>query len=376
MNSFSQELEKILDSRNKPNWKSHTQKTIEKLQSSEHIFIYGLGQCSQELHSVLSTKTNRQIYYLDESSLCMHCCNTVISISGLKNYSGVNTTIIIDPSLYSDDIIKHLDSMGINPDQIINDFYAHNYLIHPDEFNKFKEGYEWAYNFFEDDISKQTIIDRMRLMLLDEPMQKNSLYSQYFEQDLYGFSTNEVFIDAGAYVGETSMEFIKLVKGQYSHIYLFEPVQKKLDEAKNTLSSYNNITFICKGLYDCVGEVSFFIDSISQDASTFELDSRRGTHGIEKVVSSVTSLDVFFAEKAREEWPTFIKMDIEGAERAALFGASNIIKCKKPKLAISAYHKIEDIYDLVKTIIEIRSDYKFALRHSVIGPWDTNLYAF
>jgi FkbM family methyltransferase len=376
MNSFSQELEKILDSRNNPNWKSNMQKTIEKMESSRHIFIYGLGQCSQELHSILSAKTNRQIRYIDENPLCMHCCDTVISISDLKNYLGVNTIIIIDPSLYSDDIIKHLDSMGFGAEQIINDFYAHNYLIYPDEFSKFKEGYEWAYNFFEDDISRQTIIDRMRLMLLDEPMQKNSLYAQYFEQDLYNFSTNEVFIDAGAYVGETSMEFIKLVKEQYSHIYLFEPVQKILDKAINTLSSYNNITFICKGLYDCEDEISFFIDSISQDASTFELDSRRGTHGIEKVVTSVTSLDTYFAEKAREEWPTFIKMDIEGAERAALFGASDIIKYKKPKLAISAYHKIEDIYDLVKTIVKIRSDYKFALRHSVTGPWDTNLYAF
>lgn len=36
---------------------------------------------------------------------------------------------------------------------------------------------------------------------------------------------------------------------------------------------------------------------------------------------------------------TFIKMDIEGAEKDALYGAKKIIMSDKPTLAISAYHK-------------------------------------
>ncbi len=76
-----------------------------------------------------------------------------------------------------------------------------------------------------------------------------------------------------------------------------------------------------------------------------------------------------------EEWPTLIKMDIEGAEKEALLGAEKIIKEKKPKLIICAYHKPEDIYELPRTIMEMRNDYKFTLWQIGESFWDIILYA-
>jgi hypothetical protein len=76
----------------------------------------------------------------------------------------------------------------------------------------------------------------------------------------------------------------------------------------------------------------------------------------------VISLDFFFSDKPRELQPTFIKLDIEGAEKAALLGAKNIIKQYRPKLAICAYHKFDDFFELPKTIIEINSEYKIYLK--------------
>ena len=61
---------------------------------------------------------------------------------------------------------------------------------------------------------------------------------------------------------------------------------------------------------------------------------------------------------------TFIKMDIEGAEKDALYGAKKIIMSDKPTLAISAYHKKEDLYDLVNLIKSLNNDYKIYLRHT------------
>ena len=50
----------------------------------------------------------------------------------------------------------------------------------------------------------------------------------------------------------------------------------------------------------------------------------------------VTSLDTLLYDEPNR--PTFIKMDIEGAELEALEGARKIIERDKPKLAISCYH--------------------------------------
>lgn len=68
-------------------------------------------------------------------------------------------------------------------------------------------------------------------------------------------------------------------------------------------------------------------------------------------------------------------MDIEGSEKEALIGATKIIREKKPKLAICAYHKVEDVYELPLIIQMLRADYKFVLRQHYEGCFDMVLYA-
>lgn len=72
---------------------------------------------------------------------------------------------------------------------------------------------------------------------------------------------------------------------------------------------------------------------------------------------------------------TFIKMDIEGAEKEALVGAQNIIRNQKPKLAISIYHKKEDIWELPALLLEMNPEYQFYLRHYSLREAETVLYA-
>ena len=87
----------------------------------------------------------------------------------------------------------------------------------------------------------------------------------------------------------------------------------------------------------------------------------------------VIDLDGYFEREG--VIPTYIKMDIEGAEHKALEGAKKIIANNKPRLAISIYHKQEDLWDLPKLILNIRPDYKFFIRHYTMGFADTVLYA-
>ncbi len=71
----------------------------------------------------------------------------------------------------------------------------------------------------------------------------------------------------------------------------------------------------------------------------------------------------------------FIKMDIEGAELAALRGAENTIKRFRPKLAISVYHKLEDFWTIPQYLESLKLEYRFYLRHFTIHAEESVLFA-
>ena len=72
---------------------------------------------------------------------------------------------------------------------------------------------------------------------------------------------------------------------------------------------------------------------------------------------------------------TWIKMDIEGAEMAALKGARNTILRNKPKLTISIYHSDEDMIRIAEYIHELVPEYRLYIRHHSSNKAETVLYA-
>jgi hypothetical protein len=73
--------------------------------------------------------------------------------------------------------------------------------------------------------------------------------------------------------------------------------------------------------------------------------------------------------------PTFIKMDIEGAEIEAIHGSADIIQSDKPDLAISIYHKIEHLWRIPMLLKSLNRNYKFYLRSHEHYNQETILYA-
>jgi hypothetical protein len=72
---------------------------------------------------------------------------------------------------------------------------------------------------------------------------------------------------------------------------------------------------------------------------------------------------------------TFIKMDIEGAEIDALYGAKNTIINNKPKLAICIYHSNEHFYEIPLLIHNWVPEYRIYVRHHSYTAADTVMYA-
>ena len=88
-------------------------------------------------------------------------------------------------------------------------------------------------------------------------------------------------------------------------------------------------------------------------------------------VIETTSLDEIVFDKR----PTYIKIDIEGAEQEALKGCRKIIHTYKPKLAVCIYHKPEDLYEIPIMIKEMNPEYKLYVRQYANAWFDTVLYA-
>lgn len=174
----------------------------------------------------------------------------------------------------------------------------------------------------------------------------------------------EVFVDAGAYDGGTSVQFAEWSKGKYKNIYAMEPDPLMYNILQGTieLSNLKNIEAVNCGAYSKTGKTFFVEDS--------ETGSSRIADEAEKSIQ-VISID----EMLRGKEATYIKMDIEGAEMEALKGAKCTIEKYHPKLAISVYHWEDDLWKIPFYIIENYPWYRIYIRHYTNITTETIMYA-
>ncbi len=209
------------------------------------------------------------------------------------------------------------------------------------------------YALLEDDVSKAVLLNILyhRATMDFSYIAKIKSDNQYFPEDIFTLHRRECFVDGGAYRGETLQAFIESAKGDFEYIYGFEPDKKNfsiLRENTGNISPYK-IKLFNAGLHSNEGKISF--NSLGNSASFI---SEAGGDVIE-----LLSLDAV----ANEIKPTYIKLDIEGAEAEAMLGMKKTLKDCHPKLAISSYHKPEDLWELPLLIKELEPSYRLYMRH-------------
>jgi len=218
------------------------------------------------------------------------------------------------------------------------------------EYDKNSEKFEAIYSQLADQQSKDIFF---KIVL--EGFQ-NLEDKQYFE-DFLNLQDGEVFLDIGGYNGYTSEEFIKRCPN-YKAVYVFEPENKNLKNLRIRLKNYENIFIFDMGLSNKKKTLRF---DISGSASKI---SDGGAIEIK-----VDRLDDILQDSF-----TFLKMDIEGAEELAIEGAKESIRKNHPKLAISVYHKANDLWKIPEQIFSIRDDYQIYLRHYTESIYETVMF--
>ena len=169
------------------------------------------------------------------------------------------------------------------------------------------------------------------------------------------------FIDAGAYDGCDTLHYMKWINQYNAKAEIFEADKENYRKVKQNLIQNEKAIILNKGLSD-KSEKCHFASGNGEMSNVSEIG---------REIAELTALDEILKNKD----VSYIKMDIEGYEQKAIQGAKNIIKKQKPILAISIYHKREDIWEIPKIILSINSNYKFYIRHYSLGVVDTVLYA-
>lgn len=228
-------------------------------------------------------------------------------------------------------------------------------------FKEKREDFVWLYDSLKDYKSKTVLLSILNnyynFDLNGLNLVADKIYKHYFDLDLLPFCKNEVFVDVGAYTGDTVLDYIASYGMSYNKIYCYEITESMVLYMKNNFSNLPNVEIRNLAVAERIGKL--YLDANSTSASA----NRVKEAGVDAV--NAVSLDEDIKEKI-----SMIKMDIEGGEISAIKGAKEHIKNDLPKLFISVYHSNDDIITIPKLIRSYTDKYDFYLRY-----YGGNLYA-
>ena len=120
---------------------------------------------------------------------------------------------------------------------------------------------------------------------IEESFEKN--FSHYFDLDIVKCDKNEVVVDAGAFIGDTVIDYINNYGIQnYKKIYCYDITQSNIEALKINLKNYPNIICYNKALSNNQEPLYISQNSISTSANMVT------QNGSEKIESSTLDIDI------------------------------------------------------------------------------------
>lgn len=280
-------------------------------------------------------------------------------------------------------------------------YYLQIYKWHFDFDLLDKKRVQEAYELLEDEISKDIYLSRLSLLtsyadyegfcdFLDKhalaehyPITDDFSVSEYtpnyesylyFNNGIFHLEENEILLDCGAFDGDTAIEFVNACRRQhvdYEEIISFEADADNYLMLLENTKNLKKLKALNTGVWSHKTRLSFLNSgqAFITEARVLEDAVMDSNDGISYINTSTID------EIASEKKVTLIKMDIEGAEIQALIGAEQTIKRHQPKLAISVYHKKEDLFEIPLLIKRYCPEYKIYIRHLSSNLCETVMFA-
>lgn len=258
-------------------------------------------------------------------------------------------------------------------------YYSETYdceTITRDYYLEHQSGYKYLKQYLVDETSKLSYQAYLNAKLNSDAsfLWPYVIIPQYFpatrmmtqmpEPDFLRFRDGEVFVNCGAYDGDTIRSFLRVVGDKCTRIYCLEPDKRNAEVLLQYVRSaglIKTVKVLAVGAFKRKDTLHF-----------------KASHNMRSCIEDdgETLIDVDTIDNIVGSDPvTFINMDIEGSELDALRGARSTILNHKPTLAISAYHKRDDCITIPRYIRSLVPEYKFYFRLHRTVAIDACLYA-
>ena len=230
-----------------------------------------------------------------------------------------------------------------------------------------QEKFQETYDCLADELSKKTMLAYLNLKISGDITWNIDVYRdepEYFINDLLQAPEDGVYVDCGAYRGDTIEGFINWCHGNYTQIYAMEsePLNVAALRLYTEINGWHDVEIIPKATWDKDEKLFFNMEgvygaAVSNDKGQFEVEG--------------CPIDTILHGSKVD----FIKMDIEGAELNALRGAEKSIRRYRPGLAVCAYHRTDDLITLPQYIHSLGGYRLYLRKYGLTHEYDLVLYA-
>jgi FkbM family methyltransferase len=233
---------------------------------------------------------------------------------------------------------------------------AHYQLAPPAIYGELRDRATVLYAALTDEVSRQQLYQHLlwRVTLDSAAIPVADREHVYFDPRLFKIPDDATIVDVGAFDGDSLRSFLHWKGRKFGHYCALEPDAISFERLRAYIAQLpNDVARRIEIFQTAAGES----DRLIRIAATGKPGSSASADKEAPEVPCVRIADLFAGRRV-----DYLKLDIEGAERAALEGAWGLFADNRPIAAIAVYHRPADVVDLPLMLIERLERYHYYLR--------------
>lgn len=328
------------------------------------VYIYGMGNGAEKVlkwckyHGIKVDGLFASDDFVRGQTFCGY---TVEPLSQAEAKHG-KLTVLLGFGTELSDIMDRINKISER-----HELFAPDVSVADDSFfdkSKFTEMFDdacKAYSLLSDDHSRHVFVGLTSYKISGRLKYLRDIFTDEEKPSaLLKLGSDEIYLDMGAYNGDTVLSFVNAVNNSYTKIIAVEPEKRNFQKCVKNCTDIDRIELINAACWSHDTTLAFG----GGQGRQARLETSGNTRICSRSVDSILN-----GGKC-----TYIKYDVEGADIPALAGSRQTVQKYAPKLCCAVYHRPYDYIRIPLAVADIRSDYTFALRQQPYYPaWETEL---